>query len=474
MHGFKKLSIVCTTLMILPTLAVAQTAPQAVVAPSVVRPGANHQPTIGKSWPKIIEALQKKGITHVGVLDLAKFTNVAQTVTWTSNSALPPEEITGTRRSAYFDTLKKEVFISPNLPKDEVSALPNLELHEVMGAIGVDDHAYTYSTALNQLSRVKDSNQQKKLAEEYGKSIFTMASLEGGGNSVSGGGDLTALFVKNEILNQIMRDQKNVSMDFMIDYPHINFEPIYHSDVKYVSMEYQFRTAENVKSHGPIVGAVAQKRHGLNYEELITIMIPVPLLKSSRSRSAVLKDIENKIRSIFPVSHSDPLENYTPQNCDAAHKINFPLTTDESAREIQGIRAGILSGCDLRSDDMSMTTPALPRGESPDEVGLVYYNCRVGNNPQYGDYVLQAPRNANNLGSVGVNLSDGFYVAAGIYTRVPDGAIQFAYLTYIEKPSGHQTFLKSPANSDGSAKIHAIIHGESVSFACTPKKISDH
>jgi hypothetical protein len=104
------------------------------------------------------------------------------TVRFNNLDGTPDSFQSGSRQSAYYLRDKKQVYISDQIPAETVSSLPQLELHESLGALGYDDHTYALSTSLTTLSNMgptqqRDRLQQVTVAVSFVKTISKPATV---------------------------------------------------------------------------------------------------------------------------------------------------------------------------------------------------------------------------------------------------------------------------------------------------------
>lgn len=346
---------------------------------------------LGQSWSQIIDRLTDKGITHVGDLNLQEFkTKTQKTVTWKILTSDTRPSFAQNRRSAFFIIDKKTVYVSPELPDFTENSIPNLELHEALGARGFNDRHYELSTALELLSRMKSSADRTKLIDLYGKTLFNKNSMHqskdsgGSGSSVGGGGDVLALTVKNLVLSEIIQSKEPVLLDFLRMYPKINFEPMYERHQQFVALKYQFRSSENLSSDTALPGVDVDPVHG--HQELITLYIPATLWdQGGKSRKALIKEIKQRALELFPAHKNTKTAKYTPTLCEGKNKPTpFPVSRHSDVQIIQQMRAGLVHGCQPLFPYMEVRVPSFedPRPAAdfefePETAQEVLYRCTL-------------------------------------------------------------------------------------------------
>lgn len=336
---------------------------------------ASAQNPPGRAWSQVIQGLQKEGIQKVGDFDLTKFSQEAQQISWSKNSGAAPSLVAGERTSAYYRVDKKAVYISDNLPPETLASLPDLELHEALGALGYEDNSYVLSSALRTLLDVKEPQKRQQLLREYGQDLFSKPSLKirtEGGSGVGGGGDIRALVIKHQVLSSLLRTHPRISSDFLVIYPQINFEPVYAASLDYVSLQYKYQSLKGVQS-GQVFPRVPLKN---GRQEQFTVYIPVAFWDKKESRPALLEEVKRKILGLFAVE-AKTAGAITLSLCQGTKQMNFPSTQDHSVLTIQKIRGEMNLGCDPTQDfATTVWAPSLPDDAMPPVAGSLYYTCQ--------------------------------------------------------------------------------------------------
>lgn len=300
---------------------------------------------LGRSWLGLLGELESKGINKVGSLDLGNLRKQAQAIQWSSVSRndAPPAFADG-RRSAFFNSQKKQIFVSSEVTEKNPEMLSQLELHEVFGALKYNDRNYNLSTSLNLLNQIQDPQVRAELLKSYEKNLFqdTRRFSSGSGTSVGGGGDVLALVIKNRVLHEILNEGRQVSMDFLLSYPEIAFEPFYESDQQFVALRYE---GWRKKFGTPPIPGVRIGKDGL--QELIAFHFPaIDWAKKPWRRDAIVAEIKDKITQLFPAYLDSVMVRYTPQWCSERRQFSFAQTRDSRMAFVQEIRAAIRNSCD--------------------------------------------------------------------------------------------------------------------------------
>ena len=295
-------------------------------------------PQLGDGSSALIQGLLDKGITKIGDFDVAQFLADKRKIQWALTNKALPADLTGGRKSAYYLSTEKKVFVAATLPDYTYDSLSELELHEALGALGYMDRTYMFSSSLKVLSEVKDPAQLKALIKTYGKEIFNKASLRDSGTSVGGGGDVIALTAKQQTLTTLIH-QRMPTLDFLRAYPQINFEPNYEKDQQEVAIDYRVEVIGN------------------QYRELITLFVPALLWQQDEaSREAIVNEMLDYVLSVFPAYPNSETVTYVPSGCSANTKVTFPKALNGIMKQIQEMRGSILHGCGAVMS-MSITFP---------------------------------------------------------------------------------------------------------------------
>jgi hypothetical protein len=266
------------------------------------------------------------------------------------------------------------VHISP-IPRDALESLADLELHEALGTLGYEDNQYALSTSLRVLAETESAETREKLKKTLEKGVFSEKNLRNqhdGGSSVGGGGDIRALIIKNQVLAEILKENRKVSMDFLTNYPLINFEAIYSDQMDYVSLQYAYRSHAALANVGSM-NRVPFSKDGT--QELFTVFVPVAYWsKGAKQRKILMKELKRKVTGLFPVSDKPKMRTF--KICQGSQKVTVPASRDQEVVNIQAVRAGYKTGCDRAAEfASSFTTPGLPDGVLVPEPGSFYFDC---------------------------------------------------------------------------------------------------
>ncbi len=294
---------------------------------------------------EIVDRLDEDlGIHHAGKLRLLDLRKAIKTVRWIKIKHPPPSEITGTRQSAYYDVKKRIVYIYEKLDQNDPHRA-EFELHEAMGALGMDDQKYTLSTALKLLSVTVDQELREQLLEEFEKFYFDKLTILAGGSgtSVGNGGDILALTVKDAVLDRILKQKKKLPLEFYVQFPSFPFEPFYDPQDQFVGLVYQQKNLLGML-------ATSQMLPGVPYtngiQEVISIYFPALLWKQGGAiREQVLQEIVRKVLSLIPTTETPETMNVATSFCKEEHTLPFLKTDDERIQLIQVLRATAHFGC---------------------------------------------------------------------------------------------------------------------------------
>lgn len=329
------------------------------------------QERLGQAWPEIIDGLRSQGISKVGGLDLNKFKADAQKITWKKNLQAAPDLVAGMRKSAYYIYKNNEIHVSKNLPTETLESLPDLELHELLGALRYEDNQYEISTSLRLLHETKSPELRQKLLNNFSNTLFTKERLKiyDGGSSVGGGGDIRALHIKNYILKKILSSRSSVSADFYRSYPLINFEPVDDPRMDVAVMRYWARGPEALKKLGykeriPVYN---------NVQEMIYLYIPMNRWQDPRARAELLEEIEEKILVLFPSPGQQMIQ---VPICDKKFSISVPATQHLNILRLIRDRAETHANCHgLREWEHETFAPSFAEGIVVKNPGVHYYKC---------------------------------------------------------------------------------------------------
>lgn len=340
----------------------------------------------GTHWLTLIQSLESMGVRRVGSFDLAKFKSQALRVPFISSEEAPPSLLAGSRRSAYYVTQSKRIYIMPNQPEADRAALPQLELHELLGVLGYGDADTSKSTALVAIEQTRNASEREQLVEQYGRTLFTKRPTQlAGGFSVGGGGDLSMIRLKSEVLRYARANNDgSVDSDFFRKFPSVNFEPLRSGDR--VALNYKFDV-----------------RRG-RYSESFAVYIPT----GRADQNALIHEVATKLLSIFPIQGGAG-RTYAPDVCRRGESIRFPEPADEDVAYIQRTRARVILNC-MGIENMTdgAVTTGLRDAESvPKNPGVHSFACAIsyGANHRFHQYSQVARVGVGGNYSQGVNLS---------------------------------------------------------------------
>ena len=312
----------------------------------IVAESSYAQQAIGTHASVVLNDLAKLGVQKVGELDLSMLQKEADEVRWEASSFQPPSKVAGSRRSAFYIPAEKKVIVTITGTQASVENLELLELHETLGVLGYRDHTYAQSSALNILRKASSSFLRQKLVDTYGKTIFNKENLKAaGGSSVGGGGDLTAIIIKNKVIDDVMKSNVTVDPDFYVQYPEINFEPFVNSRDQFVGIEYQFKLKDSDVDVISFRGSMA----GQSYQELFTVHFPALKWVSAKNQEQIVNEIKTKLLGLFPTYSEVPQAQIIPEGCRPDLKVIYPETDDSGIRIIQSLRSSVMLGCLDRS-----------------------------------------------------------------------------------------------------------------------------
>ncbi len=305
----------------------------------------------------VLNDLAKLGIKKVGELDLAQLQKDADEVQWEFSVYRPPQEVAGSRRSAFYVPDERKVIVSITGSPVSAESLELLELHETLGVLGYRDHTYAQSSALNILRKAPSSSLRKNLVDTYGKTIFSKENLMvAGGSSVGGGGDITAIIIKNRVIDEVMTSNITVDPDFYVQYPEINFEPFLDVTNQFVGIQYEFKLKDSNEDDHSFRGSMA----GNSYQELFTVYFPALKWESTKNQKQIVSEIKTKLLGLFPTYSESPKSQIIPEGCRHGMKVVYPKTEDSGIRIIQSLRSSVMLGCLNRSMIVSGLTVKSP------------------------------------------------------------------------------------------------------------------
>lgn len=317
---------------------------------------ASAEPELGRAWPTLVARVQARGIDRVGDFTFEEFAREAASVRWRWVEGLPPEDITGNRRSAFYRVRGKEVFVSARPDFFTPEEWAQLELHEVMGAIGLRDDDYSLSTALMLIATLPEGPSLRSLVSELGQGLFRKRQYAGG-SSVSGGGDIGALIVKNAVFERLRSRPADLGDDLLEEFPRVRFEPVY------------------------VKGAGVALRYTLEQDRnFLTIFVPMKSwTESADRRDAIVENIAFRLRDIFPPLARRQFESLIPKGCGFKDLTLLrdgagPLTMST----VRTTREWFRRGCGRSIDGVrSWGQGAIPFGGSPEEAAHDFLKCKI-------------------------------------------------------------------------------------------------
>lgn len=379
----------------------------------------------------VLDQLHERGIDNVGNWDLhALSQRIVGNVKWKVTSTPPPQVIAGNRKCASYSPGEVSIFSEClNSGKD----LSCLKLHESLGALGLPDQNYLYSSGLCILAN-SNQTQVKELAREYGIAYFNSDRMteEGSGiNSVGGGGDENALEAKMDVLTKLLKDFPASQLSFMGLFPEISFEPMYTPSEQRVAIQYQLNLAQKSREH-------------------FTVLVPVSRLSSE----TLTNEIAEKLGLLFPNGKGRFVDD-VPSTCHPDLKPTFPPSQDATVKQIQDVRANALSGClSVLPAHFSAMVPAIQSWELPQAGDKKYYLCTYTIGADQGEFLLEMPQKSALVGH-GITLSDGTDLTAGLVVN-DRGVIASAVAWTRKDPTLIKPFEnKSPISFQLSAGLYS-------------------
>ena len=429
------------------------------------------QSGVGSHWSAVVDALQSRGIEKVGDLDLTTFRRYANSNVWASLEGAPASVQSGSRQSAFYVWKEKHVFVSKQLPKEAMHSLPQLELHEALGAIGdIDDHDYSCSIGLVTLSELKSNSQRDRLRKIFTSQlcrkttidVFSVPTLVAeGGTSISGGGDLMSLYLKTQVLNLLLAQaggDQSVNEAFLSAYPNIDFEPLKGtggaSGVEAVRIKYQYTVERN--NHGSHEG--------------FSVFVPVSLWKKgSKTQRSLIRQVAREISELFPAQSGTAMRTFQPSDCPSANQaVTFPITQDSAVAQIQDFRGGIILGCRKfvnGFNGISIVAPALTRTDEPRDAGKFYFLCEYRYGSVSMPFQVTSVQGQSGITGKGVGLDHGVAID-GSAAILADGEIAWLEISIFPAQGDvvHVGPLKA-ANPE-RASIQTMIEGKKLTFTC--------
>lgn len=311
---------------------------------------------LGSSWPLVLDRVQARGLQKIGDFAIADFRRQAANVRWHENGELPPEEITGNRRSAFYRANSKDVYVTARRKDFSADEWAQLELHEVMGASGLMDDDYSLSTSLMMIATLPDGPPYRALVKELANGVFRKRRFAGG-SSVSGGGDINALIVKRAVFARLQADPTQLGPDLLEEFPSVRFEPLY---VKEATIAMRFTLSKT--------------------GSFITIFVPMNRWGDPNShRAAMVEEISMRLLEIFPPLARRELETGIPKGCGFKDvTLEADGFRDISMATLRATREWYRRGCQ-KIGEVTRTwgSGGIPFGGSPEEAAHDFMKCDI-------------------------------------------------------------------------------------------------
>jgi hypothetical protein len=404
----------------------------------------------GTHWLTLIQSLESMGVRKVGSFDLAKFKNQALRIPFISSDEAPPSLLAGSRRTAYYITQAKRIYIMPNQSEADRAALPQLELHELLGVLGYGDADTSKSTALVAIEQTRSAAERNELIAQYGASLFSKRPTQlAGGFSVGGGGDLSMIRLKSEVLRYVRETTGGaVSSDFFRKFPSINFEPL--SDGRGVALNHKFSL------------------RGRGYSESFSVYVPTSRLNESE-RGAIIQEVAVKLLSIFPMQTGNG-RVYSPDVCRNGESIQFPEPADSDVAFIQRNRARIILGCTgVENLTGGESTVGIRSSESlPKTPGLHSFACSLsyGDKQNFYQYTQTTMAGVGGDFSRGLSLDPDDSLSLQLTTNAR-GQLVSGVILYLP-PGGVRNFQRTVQRATNANEVVVLtqINGSPLRFEC--------
>jgi len=426
---------------------------------------------IGNNWLNIIQGLESRGITQVGVFNVRDFRKKASRVTWHAMSEAPPSILAGARQTAFYYKPSKSIFVdTSSFGASTQVALPQLELHELMGATGYDDSSYQSSMALVEISEAPNAAEAKRLSQLYAGSIFNAGaigarnaprdlpvSLRGGGSgtSIGGGGDLNMISVKAQVL-RLVKSWGGVSNEFLVAYPNVAFEPLVAASAREVVIEYRYEKQERTKK---------------GYRETFIVYVPVNRWnEGAGAQGEILNEIAHKITAIFPTQAGGQTTTIVAPGCDSSQKVTYPYTQYPDIAALQRDRAMFVKKCIAEQVESSSSYAGnLPEGrDAPRQSGLFYFDCafthaKIPNGPYVINTQSVLGRGESKSLSIGWN---GAQYLAGMAFIDRKGNIEGLAIAYTDGQGVRHPPKMTKAQDPYAASTQIELEGSPLTFSC--------
>lgn len=313
---------------------------------------------VGTNWLKLVNSLKAKGVERIGSFNLSQFAERAAAVPFHPIGSAPPSLMAGDRGSAFYMTRKPPgIYILSSLSNVDPDLLAQLELHELMGALGESDADTAKSTALAVINRTESAAERAALIEQFARTLFKSkrknnALMVAGGFSVGGGGDIDLIHLKNQVFESVRRDAGRdfSSSEFARHFLNVNFEPL--KTGNRVTLNYIFRFPAT---------------------ELLSVYIP------QGNEAQLVKEISTKLVSIFPAGANVATIEIRPRACRNGESMRVPRPSDADVANIQMQRSRFLLGCKVNPhESMGVSTSGVNEHYAPpNRAGILNYECAV-------------------------------------------------------------------------------------------------
>lgn len=265
-------------------------------------------PKLKESSTVLIDELLKSE-TQIGKLNLADVRSQMNDIQWISQEDYQPPAHAEGRASA--NCLYGQKVVSSPMKLSELydSSMDVLALHESLCALGYRDKDYDLSIGLSILSKSKDTPNFNLMLEQMPAGIFG-SSLEYGGTSVGGGGDLVALTIKYDLMNTFLRHPDLISdLSSLTFLSHFVIEPEYNPSKQQVRVE-------------------------IREDGTSSIYVPALLLSEKpREKGKILDEVESIVLSLIRLLNTQTFDEH---KCNGS-SIQMPEVLNPKAAPVQKI-----------------------------------------------------------------------------------------------------------------------------------------